>query len=96
MGGTEMTTLVERVARAICEADSNDPDGMVSILVPNNSGDGLRLTEQEQWKRYISHAKGAIAAMNEKDSPADSGKMWPVGWHDGKTGKPIKNEKDST
>ena len=54
---------LERVARAICEADGYDPDGPVMDIYIQDDPDAGR-----PWAGYRKHAQAAIAAL-ESSTP---------------------------
>ncbi len=65
-GDLTVNDLVERVARALCIADREDPDAMVSTLVPTYRGsDRMKFAEVPAWTKRVKAARAAIEAMRE-------------------------------
>jgi hypothetical protein len=55
-----MSEMIERVARALCQADGHDPDGPTcDIFVPGDPDAGL------PWAGYRKQARAAIEAMRD-------------------------------
>lgn len=68
---------VERVARALCKFDGQEPDSVASSdrTEPFVTDDGiavLRSVEEPSWKKYIREASRLVAAFQAFADPEDS------------------------
>lgn len=68
MAETEIDPTVERVARALCQADGKDPDAtyqtrkMICVRLPN--GFEQRPEELPNWTTNVEEARRFVAAFN--------------------------------
>jgi hypothetical protein len=74
------TSMVERVARAMCIADGHDPD---ADWRKQDSGVMLSVADPtpEWWRRYTRKAKVAIKAMREPTAAMQDVGMERVGYY---------------
>lgn len=60
-----MSEMVERVARAICEARGGDPDVLLSINSAYDDGRPEADVAIPNWRNHAAAARAAIEAMRE-------------------------------
>ena len=61
-----MTDMIERVARALCEANESEVPGL--RLSPDTIVSVGRGAGEPYWKLFIPHARAAIEAMRDVDA----------------------------
>lgn len=60
-------SMVERVARGLCEQDGHDPDAIVSITVISGriGFPQVPSSTSQAWEKYVERARTVIEAMRE-------------------------------
>lgn len=56
--------MIEKVARALCAADNDDPDGLASDIV-HRPPHGNKFVDVPAWTKRTKEARAAIEAMKE-------------------------------